>query len=255
MSSVSTLNAIRNVLSRFWMHGSLWLNDPDCLLARGSETALTDDEVRTLATVIALSGGMVLDSDKLATLTPDRREIISMLLPVYGQGATPMDLFQTDGLPTLFDLDCGTHRMLGVFNWNEDAADVPVPLPAEAVHLYDVWNGRYLGERQGSTSVELPAHGCALLSLRSARNHPQIVGSAFHALCGAVELADEVWARLSLNLRLKPVATRKGDLLINVPEGFGTPATETGGLKQVGQDLWSLSLTLDREREVSLRFS
>ena len=34
----ATRNAVRNVLSRAWMHRRLWLNDPDCLMARTRET-------------------------------------------------------------------------------------------------------------------------------------------------------------------------------------------------------------------------
>src|SRR2546422_1081578 len=36
-------NAIRNTMMRWWMHGRLWQNDPDCLVVRGSDTGLTPD--------------------------------------------------------------------------------------------------------------------------------------------------------------------------------------------------------------------
>src|SRR5437667_1704108 len=34
MSEPSALNAIRNTMTRWWMHGRLWQNDPDWLLVR-----------------------------------------------------------------------------------------------------------------------------------------------------------------------------------------------------------------------------
>ena len=40
----ATRNAVRNILSRTWMHRRLWLNDPDCLMARTRETDLTPAE-------------------------------------------------------------------------------------------------------------------------------------------------------------------------------------------------------------------
>jgi alpha-galactosidase len=64
----STANAVRNVLARAWMHRRLWLNDPDCLMARTGDTGLTHDEVNTLASVITASGGMVVFSDDLPSL-------------------------------------------------------------------------------------------------------------------------------------------------------------------------------------------
>ena len=56
----SAANAIRNVLTRSWMHRRLWLNDPDCLMVRRSDTQLSDAERSSLAGAIAASGGMVM---------------------------------------------------------------------------------------------------------------------------------------------------------------------------------------------------
>ena len=129
-------NALRNILTRFWCHRRLWLNDPDCLLARDETTMLTLDEVqmpatvlsldevRTLATAIGLSGGMVLDSDNLPAMSPERVAIVSLLLPPWGEAALPLDLFETE-MPSLFQLPVArpweSWTLLGVFNWEDDA--------------------------------------------------------------------------------------------------------------------------------------
>jgi alpha-galactosidase len=72
----ATRNAVRNVLSRAWMHRRLWLNDPDCLMARTRETSLTPSEITTLAASIAATGGMVIFSDEVALLSPSERALI-----------------------------------------------------------------------------------------------------------------------------------------------------------------------------------
>src|SRR6185295_17667014 len=136
---------IRNTITRFWMHGRLWMNDPDCLLVREADTSLSGDEVRALTTVIGLSGGMVLDSDKLAAVSDARRDLISLLLPVYGRSATPIDLFQTPDLPSLFELDCGTHRMLAVFNWSDESTEIEASLPRGRWHVFELWDREYVG--------------------------------------------------------------------------------------------------------------
>ncbi|TET94671.1 MAG: alpha-galactosidase, partial [Dehalococcoidia bacterium] len=41
LSLPAAANALRSAITRFWRHNRLWLNDPDCLLLRDSETALT----------------------------------------------------------------------------------------------------------------------------------------------------------------------------------------------------------------------
>ncbi|MEJ7584377.1 MAG: glycoside hydrolase family 36 protein [Acidimicrobiales bacterium] len=64
----ATVNAWQNTLARSFMHRRLWLNDPDCVMLRQSDTAMTADAVRTWAHAVAVSGGMVLVSDDLALL-------------------------------------------------------------------------------------------------------------------------------------------------------------------------------------------
>jgi alpha-galactosidase len=256
MSEVSTLNAIRNTLSRFWMHGQLWLNDPDCLLARDSETALTDEEVRTLATVIGLSGGLVLDSDNLARLSKDRRRIISLLLPPYGRSAVPLDLFRSE-MPELFELDCASHKLLGVFNWDDEPATVDVALPPSDTHVFEVWSQQYLGVHRGHTSFDIRPHGVKLLGLRPALDRPQLVGSGFHLLQGACEIQEEVWDGESLRLSLRPVAIREGDLLTHLPRRYGSP--KIAGRRGVSiaperDETWLLRFTLNKPRDLVLRF-
>jgi len=72
----STANAIRNVLTRAWMHRRLWLNDPDCLMVRHTDTKLSSAELTSLAGAIAASGGMVLFSDEVGRLGAEERQLL-----------------------------------------------------------------------------------------------------------------------------------------------------------------------------------
>src|SRR5262245_22727870 len=65
--------AVRSVLARAWMHRRLWLNDPDCLIARTRDTRLSAEEARTLAIAIAATGGMLLFSDDWPSLSAEGR--------------------------------------------------------------------------------------------------------------------------------------------------------------------------------------
>jgi alpha-galactosidase len=66
----STQSALRSVQARAFMHRRLWLNDPDCVMARSRGTDLTPEEVRSLAAAVAASGGMFVISDDVAELLP-----------------------------------------------------------------------------------------------------------------------------------------------------------------------------------------
>lgn len=72
----STRNGVRNVLARAWMHRRYWIDDPDCLMTRQSETRLRPEETRTLAAVTAVSGEMVVFSDDVPVLGEASRALV-----------------------------------------------------------------------------------------------------------------------------------------------------------------------------------
>ena len=72
----ATKTAIQSIVHRAWMHRRLWLNDPDCLMARRENTQLSAGEARCLADAIAATGGMVLVSDDVPQLDEDSRALI-----------------------------------------------------------------------------------------------------------------------------------------------------------------------------------
>ena len=72
----ATVHGWKNTLTRSFMHRTLWLNDPDCLMLRADETELTPDQARTWAHGVGVSGGMALVSDDLALLGPDARALL-----------------------------------------------------------------------------------------------------------------------------------------------------------------------------------
>jgi alpha-galactosidase len=72
----ATVHSWQNTLSRSFMHRKLWLNDPDCLMLRQSETRMSPDAMRTWAHAVAVSGGMALVSDDLALLGDEARSLL-----------------------------------------------------------------------------------------------------------------------------------------------------------------------------------
>jgi alpha-galactosidase len=266
-------NSLRNILTRFWCHRRLWLNDPDCLLARDETAALTLeegrmpttlltlDEVRTLATAIGLSGGLVLDSDNLPAMSPERVAIVSLFLPPWGETALPLDLFEA-GMPSLFQLPVErpweSWTLLGVFNWEDTACSLKAPLPPGRRHVFDLWSGQYTGVLSGeATFPDVPAHGCKLLALREVQDRPQVVSSTFHFTQGALEIEDARYdgGRRALTLSLRPVAKREGELVLYAPPDL-RPGSVEGGVRVVARPdgLWALALRLERPLRLEIPF-
>jgi len=78
----ATVHAYGNTLGRSFMHRQLWLNDPDCLMLRTSETALHPAAARTWAHAVAVSGGMALLSDDMALLGNDERALLDEVVQI-----------------------------------------------------------------------------------------------------------------------------------------------------------------------------
>lgn len=173
----SVRHAMRLTLQRNWMHRRWWIDDPDCLIVRDTDTELTEPEVRFLATAIALSGGMVVASDDLPKLTPERRELALALFPPAGTAARP--LHPGDGpAPRAWRADLGGGRFLvGVLNWSDETAWIPWSELLEPGEVgFDIWNRRPLP----MGDIQLRPHEGTLWQVYAPARTPRLVGDSGH---------------------------------------------------------------------------
>ncbi len=173
----SVKHAMRLTLQRNWMHSRWWVNDPDCLLVRDTDSALSAAETRFLATGIALSGGMVVASDDLPKLPDDRRALAMALFPPPGIAARPID--GGDGpVPHTWRVDLGEGRsLIGILNWEDTprwAVVSELLRPGEIA--FDAWGGGVLGKGD----VLLGPHEGALWQVTGPGATPRVVGDTGH---------------------------------------------------------------------------
>jgi alpha-galactosidase len=204
---LSAETAIRNTMTRGWMHNRLWANDPDCLLVRTDRTKLTLDETRSLATAIGLSGGMMLSSDDLDKVPPERLELISMLLPVLPDAATPADMIERD-LPERFESefprDFDPVRLVAAFNFEDEVRDLALALPAGRWHAFELWGDDYVGVVEGEVAFQaVAAHACKLVALRPAGGAPAVVGTTAHVGMGVLDITTQEFDAASSTLRVE----------------------------------------------------
>lgn len=81
---LSTRIAMRNTLTRAFLHGHLWANDPDCVMVRTDRTRLTDAEVRFLVAAVALTDGMIVSSDRLDLVPAERLDLLRLCHELAG---------------------------------------------------------------------------------------------------------------------------------------------------------------------------
>lgn len=182
--------AIHNALTRSPLHQRWWINDPDCLLVRPS-TDLTLEEIQSIASVIALTGGSMFLSDGLHQLPPECLWMAQVLLPLIGKRPYVLDWFNPP-TPGMLQLDLtgtiGSWSLLAVFNWQ----DRPI---SKDIHLYqtyldpdkkylarEFWSGQIYYINDGQLYLDkIPSHGVRLFAIKILRpQHPIYIGSDLH---------------------------------------------------------------------------
>jgi alpha-galactosidase len=204
-SMPSLRNALRHTLNLSTLHKHWWWNDPDCLLVRGTEMrlkgtsespCLTEPEVQTAVTLVGLSGGLLVSSDDLRTLDPDRLKWVRLLVPNLGLRGLPVDWLEHN-MPKLYRVqlrgsgqDGQTGKgwqLVALMNWNSYPSDGCLRFeelgykPGAVLHVFDFWSRHYWRVTDPEKAFAgIPAHGCKLLRVCEVGSTPQLVGDTLH---------------------------------------------------------------------------
>ncbi len=273
LSAVSTQNALRNVVTRAPLDGRLWANDPDCVLVRqrGEDMDLVLNEVRTLAALAALSGGLTLNSDDLTAIQPGRLKYLRQTLPPTGTSARPLDLFAHE-MPALFVLPVergwGRWWVAGVVNWGDRTTETTVPLddlslPAGRYHVFHYWRRRYLGVTDNAITIRRhQPHETAVLLFRLVSDRPDLLTTTFHVCQGVVEVtgykSQITNAASTVKVTLEKAGQQFGRVFFTVPKQWRLTTAEANGRSQMpvteAPGVISLGLTLEESATVEVEF-
>lgn len=114
---VGARNSIRNFMVRSPMHKRLWLNDPDCVMIRDTDTGLKPAERQAQMDAIALSGGILMFSDDFSTLSKralaDLSLIDSIAEDCFAGQAIAIDVMEKE-MPEVY---YNTAGYVGFFNF------------------------------------------------------------------------------------------------------------------------------------------
>jgi alpha-galactosidase len=259
----SLRNSVRNTATRGWMHRHWWINDPDTLMVRDSKTALSEDEVLSQLTLVALSGGLPILSDDLSTLSPERRAMAAALLPPLLERPRVLDLLRSrmpEQVVTPVSRSWGEWQLVGLFNWSEEQVEravphelVPEARQGEAFHLFDFWNRRHMRLEPGSPlpRFTLPPHGSVLLSLRPIIAGPHLVATTLHVSQGGEGTAWVTGTRsVAFSISLGRMA--QGEIWIALPArpteaAWNGAPLEASAVHAVASGIWSVTTSVNRE--------
>lgn len=166
LHGVATRHAVRNILTRAFLHRHLWLNDPDCVMVRDRETRLREVEIRSLATAVSLAGGMCVVSDRLRGLGDTRLGMLKQVIAAAGGECHVADLCDADPPQVVINRRNGDIR-IAVFNFSDEPRHRVLDVGAWGIRdgvLEEMWSGAAVRVEDGWADLGvLPAHGCRLL--------------------------------------------------------------------------------------------
>ena len=172
-NALSTYHSILNTINRSFMHNRLFANDPDCLMVRVDRNQLNLDEVKTLATVTALSGGVVMISDNMETLPEPRIDLIETVLNHRTQGMEPIEPYRGFE-PEVLVAHNQRGLLLGLLNFSDRPVtkifDLKELMSLEEMaairDIREVWQGKNLNHQDGLLRFpNIPAHGARMIEV------------------------------------------------------------------------------------------
>ena len=273
LTSPSAENSARNTMTRYFFHRRLWANDPDCILirTRDDQSNLVLNEVRTLVSIVGLSGGAVVDSDNLLSLRRGRLKYLRRILPPCPESVRTVDLFRCES-PSIMVMEIerpwGKWWVAGVVNWSDRTVTTTLTLeelriPQGRYHLYSYWRGLYLGTTEGTIALRRhQPHETVLLGIRPYLPEPQLLSSTFHISQGGVEIKQVERVKVGKELRmwfhLRKPGSQFGKLLFVLPDEWREGGAWVNGRKQalirLGKGIVGLGFTLKEEAKVEVQF-
>ena len=216
--------------------GSLYLNnicfwtDPNVVCVR---PPLTLEQARFWATLVGITGQLLMASDDMPALPAERVELLRRIFPVAD--IRPMDLYplQLSGWPRIFDLrisrpKVGQWDVVALFN-RDPLKTVSIRLDPKDLGLadgrcvfYDAWRKELLGVGGDGLTLALGPMTCRLLVVRRQIDAPQLVGSSRHITQGADDLLDAAWdpASATWTGRSRVVGGDPYELRFTLPPGW-----------------------------------
>jgi hypothetical protein len=235
--------ALDATMKYYFLHNVAWYCDPDVMLVRAP---MGIEQARAWATLQGLTGQALMASDRMMDLSADRVEILRRVYPAVD--IRPLDLFPAERNKRIWDLKVNhlgrTYDVVGCFNFHEDRSDNLLvrwedlgAAAGTAMHVYDFWDGEYLGCWQGGIATTILPASCKVLTLLPDNGAIQLVSTNRHITQGWVDLKKiksvshgTTWEGTSAVIRRDPyrltfVFPRGKNFVVSRAEVKGYPVT------------------------------
>jgi alpha-galactosidase len=258
----SVRNAIQNILTRAMFHNRWWINDPDVLLLRET-LGLNLHEIQSVASMIAMTGGMLMLSDNLPGISPARLRIAQQLIPPLDQRPWVLDWFDRQ-TPRRLRLEltgaAGEWWLISYSNWSDTSQDLVLHprdyhLPEGPFMARSFWEKRlYEFSHTKPLKVVLAPHQTILLAVRRWRSSELLyLGSDLHVSQG-LEVAFFSQKRNTTELTFRFPKRMSGSFDLYSPRMVKNALMEKKDIsfEEIQEDVYRFSLLVDRQAKLIL---
>jgi len=273
-------NIARGIACKYYQNRRFFINDPDNLHTAEYEQfkrypskavykhtlGLLKHETQVRAAVAVLCGGALFLGDRLTLLGEEQLDVIKKCLPVYGEAARPIDMFEEE-YPRIWVLDVkkrwDSWKIVSLFNWDNESRVVSVAADelnldeSKSYLVWEFWGSEFLGEFGNCIKLAVKPHSNKLLRITEKRFYPQLIGTDMHLIQGGVEI-DNVDCKAGKDGRLslltgtarRPKGAR-GKLFFHVPDEFKLKSAKLNGrtaeMQKLSKNIVHLSLEFEKE--------
>jgi len=216
--------ALKATMEYYFLHNIAWYCDPDVMLLR---PPLTLEQARAWATLQGMTGQALMASDRMMDLPSERVEILKKVFPALD--IKPMDLFPSKRNKRIWDLKINhlnrNYDVLALFNFKEREKDFiylswkEIGLEDEPIHIFDFWEGEYLGAWEGGLSIEIPPTSVKVLTLLPDNGKIQLISTNRHITQGVEELLFIITKENSIEGKSKVIKNEPYEISFVFPRG------------------------------------
>lgn len=238
---------------RWYKQGKVFRYYPDAksVTQHGKvKTPLTQEERRTVITMVGLLSGRFELATSFGNITPEIRHDLTRIFPVLPNGKSfrPVDMLLGGEHPSVYvyDVTDDWKQVILVNNDNSQPKEMKVPLSGDQAdtgsigcqadkqyEIFDFWNQKYVGafKAADTLTVDLQPSETRVYSVREKKDHPRIIGTSRHVMCGMFEISGEEWNAQSKELSFKAnlMAVEPLNVTIAVPSGLQAADTKVDG--------------------------
>ena len=223
---------VEAVLRYYPYHNTVMYCDADNVVLR--EEYNNFEQAKSRVSTVSLLGLPLTIGDDLRKLPMDRVDLIRRALPTTNAHPKDIRMGKHDGkrflVNTAINLPFESWNVCSVTNLLETEASATVrmkkdlKLDAGEYLVFDYWNQAFLGSISDEVTLELPAMGTAVLSVRKRTGVPQILSTSRHVTQGVVDLEDVAWngETCTLSIQTSVVKNDPYQIFVYVPDGFTT---------------------------------